>query len=197
MALPHHDAAHGNERGRANAKLLSTQHGRHHHVTPSLQAAIGAQPHPVAQPVELQDLMRLRQPHLPGQASIFDRGDGRGTRAARMARDQNGIRLRLGHTGRNGANARARHQLHADHRVRVDLLQVIDELRQILDRINIVMRRRADQRDTRGGVAQLGDQPRHLEARQLPALARLGTLRDLDLDLTAIVQIFRGNTKPA
>ena len=197
MALPHHDAAHGNERGRANAKLLSTQHRGHHHVPARLQAAIGAQPHPVAQPVELQDLMRLRQPHLPGQAGIFDRGNGRGTGATGMARDQNGIRLCLGHTRRDGANARARHQLHTHHRVRVDLLQVINELRQILNRIDIMMRRRADQRDTRGGVAQLGDQPRHLEAGQLAALARLRTLRDLDLDLTAIVQVFSGDTKPA
>src|SRR2546421_5711735 len=42
-----------------------------------------------------------------------------------------------------------RSQLHADPRVRVDLLQIVDELRQVLDRIDVVVRRRRDQRHAR------------------------------------------------
>ncbi len=41
------------------------------------------------------------------------------------------------------------------------------------------------------GVTQACDQFGDLEARQLPALAGLGALRDLDLDFAALVQIFR------
>ena len=86
--------------------------------------------------------MRLRQPHFPGQTGIFDRGLRAGTGAAIMAGDEDHIRLRLGHTGRNGADAGGGDKLHADLRIRVDLFQIIDELRQILDGIDIMMRRR-------------------------------------------------------
>ncbi len=50
-----------------------------------------------------------------------------------MAGHQNGISLCLGHTGGNCANAGRCHQLYTDLCIRVDLLEVIDQLRQILD----------------------------------------------------------------
>ncbi len=82
-------------------------------------------------------------------------------------------------------------------RARVDLLQIVDQLRQILDRIDVVVRRRGDQRHARRRMAQLGDELGHLEAGQLPALAGLGALRDLDLDLLAGVEIFRRHAEAA
>ncbi len=45
------------------------------------------------------------------------------------------------------------------------------------------MRRRRDQRRARHHVAQLGDVRRDLVAGQLPTLAGLRALRDLDLEL--------------
>jgi len=81
--------------------------------------------------------------------------------------------------------------------VRIDLLQVIDELSEILDRVDVVMRRRADQHDTGRRVPQLRNQLGHLEAGKLPALPGLRALRDLDLDLAAVVQIFRVHPEPA
>ena len=114
-----------------------------------------------------------------------------------MAGDQDHVGLGLGDACRDGADAGARHQLHADLGGRVDLLQVIDQLRQILDRIDVVMRRRRDQRDAGRRVAQLGDLHRDLEAGQLSAFAGLGALRDLDLDLAAIDQVFGGDAEPA
>ncbi len=70
--------------------------------------------------------------------------------------------------------------------LRVDLLQVIDELRQIFDGIDVVMGRRRDQRDAGCRMAELGDLHRHLEAGELATFAGLRTLCDLDLDLAAI-----------
>ena len=105
--------------------------------------------------------------------------------------------MRLGHARRDRADAGRADQLHADARDRIDLLQIVDELRQILDRIDVVMRRRGDQRHPRRRVAQLRDEFGHLEAGQLPALTRLGALRDLDLDLVAGVEIFGGDAEPA
>ena len=50
-----------------------------------------------------------------------------------MAGNQNRICLCLRDSGRNGANARTAHQLHTHRRIRVDLLQIINQLRQIFD----------------------------------------------------------------
>ena len=197
MALPHHDAAHGDQRSRADAVLLGAEHGGDHHVAAGLDAAVGAQQHLLAQPVQGQDLVRLRQAHLPRDAGVLDRGLRARAGAAAMARDQDHVGLGLGHARRDRADAGARDQLHGDARFGIDLLQVVDELRQILDRVDVVMRRRADQRHARRRMAQAGDHLADLEAGQLAALAGLGALGDLDLELAAVVEILRRDAEAA
>jgi molybdopterin-guanine dinucleotide biosynthesis protein A len=59
------------------------------------------------------------------------------------------------------------------------LVQVIDELREVLDRVDVVVRRRRDERHAGLGAAQVGDVGRDLGAGELAALAGLGALRDL------------------
>ena len=103
----------------------------------------------------------------------------------------------LGHAGGDGADAGGGDQLHADPGVRVDLLQVVDELGQILDRVDVVVRRRRDQGHAGRGVAQPGDQAVHLDAGKLAALAGLRALGHLDLDLAAVVQVFRRHAEAA
>ena len=105
--------------------------------------------------------------------------------------------LRLRDTRRDRADTRARDQLHADRRGRVDLLQVVDQLREVFDRIDVVMRRRRNQRHARRRVTQTRDQIGDLRPRQLPAFAGLGPLRDLDFELAAIRQIFGRNAEAA
>jgi hypothetical protein len=63
----------------------------------------------------------------------------------------------LGDAGGDGADADLGHQLDADARVMVGVLQVVDQLGQVLDRIDVVVRRRRDQADARRGVRDLGD----------------------------------------
>ncbi len=101
----------------------------------------------------------------------------------------------LGHACCHRADPGRGDELDAHPRDRIDLLQVIDELRQILDRIDVMVRRRRDQRHARRRMAQLGDELGHLEAGQLPAFAGLCALRDLDFDLVAGVEIFRRHAK--
>ncbi len=197
MALPHQDAAHRHQRRRAQAIFFGAQHGGDDDVAAGLQAAIGAQHHLFPETIQGQHLMHFRQPHLPRDTGIFDAGLWRGAGAAGVARDQDHVGLGLGDASGNRADARARHQLHAHLGVGVDLLQVVNQLRQIFDRINIVMRRRGNQSHARRRVAQLCDQGRHLDARQLPAFARLGALRHLDLQLAATVQVFCRHAKPS
>ena len=71
----------------------------------------------------------------------------------------------------------------------LDDLQVEDQLGQVFDRVDVVVRRRRDQRHARRGVADAGDVAADLVARQLPALAGLGALGDLDLQLVGAAQV--------
>src|SRR3546814_6202920 len=147
--------------------------------------------------LERENLIDFGQAHFPRRAGIFDAGLGRGAGAASVARDEDDVGVRLGDPGSHRADARRADQLHADARLRIDLLQVVDELRQILDRIDVVVGRRADQRDAGRRVAQPRDELGDLEARKLAALAGLGALCDLDLDLVARAAIFGGYAETA
>ena len=154
-------------------------------VAAGLQLAVGLDDDAAAQVVQHQRLVRLGEAELPRQAGVLDRGQRRGAGAAVVTADQHDVRVRLGHAGGDRADADFGHQLHADARVAVGVLQVVDQLRQVLDRIDVVMRRRRDQPDAGRRVPRLGDPRIHLRAGQLAAFAGLGALRHLDLQLAA------------
>lgn len=75
------------------------------------------------------------------------------------------------------------HQLDADSRRRVDLVQVEDELRQVLDGVDVVVGGGRDQRHPGLRRAQGRDVLRDLRPRELAALPGLGALAHLDLNL--------------
>src|SRR3546814_6480768 len=105
--------------------------------------------------------------------------------------------MRLGDPRRDGADPRRADELDADARLRIYLLEVVDELRELLDRIDVVMWPRRDQHHARRRMAQAGDEFGDLEARQLAALAGLGALCDLAFYLVAGAQIFGGYAETA
>ena len=53
------------------------------------------------------------------------------------------------HTRGDGADARCTHQLDAHPRARVDLLQVVNQLGKVFDRINVMVRWRRNERHAR------------------------------------------------
>jgi hypothetical protein len=104
----------------------------------------------------------------------------------------------LGDARGHGADARLGDQLDRTSALRVDLLEVEDELRQVLDRVDVVVRRRRDQRRAgrcSGAVAAMVSVD--LVARQLAALAGLGALRHLDLQLLGVDQVGRRDAEAA
>ena len=66
----------------------------------------------------------------------------------------------------------------------------MNQLREILDRIDVVMRWRRDQANARSRVADLGDPRIDLVAGQLTTLSRLGALGHLDLYFSRAHQVF-------
>ena len=144
-----------------------------------------------------QRLVGLGQPDLPRAAGMLDRGQRRGAGAALEAGDRHVVGARLGDARRDGADAHLGDELHRHVGGRIDVLQVEDELRQILDRIDVVVRRRRDQADAGRRVAHLGDDGVDLVAGQLAALAGLRALRHLDLHHVGIDQVLGGRAEPA
>ena len=99
--------------------------------------------------------------------------------------------------GRDRADADLGDQLHVHARRRVGVLQVVDQLGEVLDRVDVVVRRRRDQADARRGVPGLGHPRVDLVAGQLAALAGLGALRHLDLDVVGVGEVLRRHAEAA
>ena len=183
VADAHHDAAQRHQRRRGEAELLGPEQGADDHVAAGLELAVHLDDDAAAQVVEHQRLLRLGQAQLPGSAGVLDAGQRRGAGAAVVAADQHHVGMRLGDAGGDGADADLGHQLDADAGMVVGVLQVVDQLGQVLDGVDVVVRRRRDQADARRRVAHLGDPRIDLVAGQLAALAGLGALGHLDLQL--------------
>ena len=130
-----------------------------------------------------QGLLGLGQADLPWAAGMLDRGQRRGAGAPFIARDGDVVGPGLGDAGRDRADADLGNELDRDRGLRVDVLEIEDQLGQILDRVDVVMRRRRDQPDAGCRVTDAGDGGVDLVAGQLAAFARLGPLRHLDLPI--------------
>ena len=189
VALAHHDAAGGDQRRGGEAELVGAQQRADDDVAAGAQAAVDLHRDAAAQAVQHQRLLRLGETDFPRRAGMLERGQRRGAGAALVARDRDVVGARLGDAGGDRADADLGDQLHRHARRRVDVLQIVDELRQILDRIDVVMRRRRDQADAGRRVAHPGDVLVDLVAGQLAALAGLGALRHLDLDVVGVDQV--------
>ncbi len=103
----------------------------------------------------------------------------------------------LDHARGDGADTGMADQLHRDQRGRVDLLEVVDQLGQVFDGVDVVVRWWRDQADPRLGITQPCDQFVDLVPGQLAAFAWLGALRDLDLQDFGVDQVLGGDAEAA
>ena len=197
IANAHHNAAQGYQRCRRKAKLLSAKQRRNNNIASCHQLAVSFQRHAVTQIIQKQRLMRFHQAQLPRQTGVVDGGTRRSTCAAVIAADKHHVSTRLNNACSNRAYAHLADQLHADTRTRIGILQVMNQLGQILDRINIMMRRRRNQANAGRRTTALRNPRINLAARELTALARLRALRNLNLNLVSVHQIVARYTKAA
>ena len=109
-----------------------------------------------------QRLMGLGEPRLPRQPRVLHRGERGGAGAAVEAGDDHHVGVRLGDARGNRADSRLGDELHRDARGGVGALEVVDELRKVLDGVDVVVRRRRNERGARLRVAEAGDELVHL-----------------------------------
>ena len=112
-----------------------------------------------------------------------------------MAADQDLVGSTLGHTGGDGTDAGLADQLDRHARAGVGVLKVKDQLCQVLDGVNIVVRRRRNQADAGRGLTDLGNPGVDLLAGQVATLAGLGALGHLDLNLEGAAQVAARHAK--
>jgi hypothetical protein len=195
MTLAHHDAAFDNQRRRGKAELVGTEQRADDDIAAGLHLTIDLQADTRAQAVQHQRLLRFGQTEFPRRTGMLDRRHRRSAGATVKTGDHDVIGLGLGNTGCHRPDTDFGNQLDRDRRRGIGILQVMNQLCQIFNRVDIVVRRRRDQGHARHRVTQLADVFGHLGPRQLAAFARLGTLCHLDLDLVGIDQIFGGHTE--
>ncbi len=142
VAFAHHDAAHRDQRRRRESEFFRTEQRGNGHVAPGLQFAVNLQLHAAAQIVQHQHLLRFGKSQFPGNACVANRTDRRRARSAVVPADQDHVGMRFRYARSNGADARLGDQLHGNSRARIRILQVVNQLGNILDGINVVVRRR-------------------------------------------------------
>ena len=135
--------------------------------------------------------MGLGETDLPRRTRMFDRGQRRRARAALEARDRDMVGPALGDAGRDRPDADLGDELHRHQAFRVDVLQVEDQLRQILDRVDVVVRRGRNETDARRRMTHPRDGGIDLMAGQLAAFPGLRALGHLDLHHVGVDEIFR------
>mmetsp|Transcript_31062 Transcript_31062/g.56347 ORF Transcript_31062/g.56347 Transcript_31062/m.56347 type:complete len:301 (+) Transcript_31062:1051-1953(+) len=195
MAFAHHDASQGDEWAGGETVFFGTEEAGDRYIAPGLELSVGLEFDPIAQSIKNESLLRFREAELPGKTGALDSRPCRGAGASVVTTDGDVIGKRLGHAGGDDTDANFRNELHRDFAGGLRVLQIVDELREILDGVNIVVWRGGDETHTRRRVAGSGNVFRNFEPRKLSSFPWLGTLSHLDLDLVAVRQIVTCHAK--
>ena len=181
LAVALHQAAHSNERHRRKTELFSAEQAGHGNILAIHQLAVSLKNNAGTQAILQQRLLSLSHAKLERQTCMPDGIARSSARTAIMARDQDLVSSALGNAGCDGANAGLGNELHGNARIGVCVLQVEDQLCQVFDGIDVMMRRRRNQANARSRLANFGDPGIYLLTRQVAAFARLCTLSHLNL----------------
>ena len=197
VADAHHDAALHDQRRRGEAELLGSEERADDDVAARLQLPVDLYDDAVAHAVEHEGLLGLGEPEFPRGAGVLQRVQGARAGAAVVPRDEDDVGERLRDAGGDRADARLAHELHVHACLRVGALEVEDQLLEVFDRVDVVVRRRRDETDAGGRVARASDPRVDLRGRQLAALAGLGALRELDLDVVGMREVHARHAEAA
>mmetsp|Transcript_9325 Transcript_9325/g.18389 ORF Transcript_9325/g.18389 Transcript_9325/m.18389 type:complete len:622 (-) Transcript_9325:3164-5029(-) len=195
VALTHHDASKSNKRGGTEATLLGTEKSGDDNITTSLHLTVSLETHARTEVVHNESLLSLGDTKLPRETGTVDSSPCCGTGATITTTDDDVVSLGLGSTSSNNTDTNLGYKLDRNLTVRVSVLQIVNKLGKILDRVNIVMRRGRDETNSGGGSTGLGNLVGDLEAGKLSTLTGLGSLSHLNLDLVRVGEVLCGHTE--
>src|SRR6266851_1972460 len=139
--------------------------------------------------------MRFAQPNFPRETGVLDGGQRRRAGTAVVPADGDDVRARFGYARGNDADSGAGNKFYANARARIHGAQVMNQLREVFDAVNVVMRRRRNQRRAWRGVPDSRDVFADFLGGQLAALAGLRALRHLDFEFFSVDEIIRRDSK--
>ena len=190
MALAHEHAAEHDELGRSEAEFVRAQKGHRDDVSAGLELSVGLERHPVTETVPDQRLPGLGEAYLRRNARIAYRGHRRSSCTSFSSGNDYQVGFGLSDARRDGTYSTLCHEFHADACIGVDIAKIEDQLGQVLDGIDVMVRRGRDEGNARDGMARAGDDTVDLVSRQLAAFSRFCTLSDLDLYLLRVDEVF-------
>src|SRR5205807_7082657 len=126
------------------AHFLRAEHRGDDHIAARFDLAIGLQYHAAAKVVHHERLVSFGDSELPRQAGVLDAGNRRRAGTAGVAGNENVIGVSLRNASGDSTDADFTHQLDADARRWIAVFQVVNELLEFFDRIDVVVRWRAD-----------------------------------------------------
>ena len=196
-AHAHHHAAHADKRCRRKAEFLRSKEGSDCDIPAAHKLAVRLNANAVAKTILQEGLMCFRNAELPRKAGIVNGRNRSCSRSSVIAGNQNDLGTCLCHAACNRADSCFRNQLHGNSCVTVCILQIIDQLCQILDRINVMVRRRRNQRNAGCGITGSCNPGINLLSGKMAAFTGLCPLCHFDLDLHGAVQVLRGHSEAA
>ena len=195
IADTHHHTAHRYKRCCCKAIFLSTQKCCDHNVTTAHQLTVRLDDDLISQSVHDQCLVCLGKTKLPRKTCIVDGVTRCSSCTAVITGNKDYLCTGFCHTCCNCSDTGFRYEFDRNTGIFIGIFQVVDQLRQIFDRINIMMRWRGDQADTRCGMTCLCNPWIYLACRQMSAFTRFCALCHFDLDFLCTGQIFTCYTK--
>ena len=141
--------------------------------------------------------MCFAQTNFPGQSRVLDGSQRRGAGSAVVPADGDYVRAGFCDSCRDDADACAGNQLHADTRPGIDGAQIVNQLRQVFNAVNIVMRRRRNQWRAGRGMANPRDVRGNFTRGKLAAFSGFRALGHFDFEFLGVNEIIRGDAEAA
>ncbi len=187
-----------NQRRGRNIDRIRAERDGLDHICRIADAAPGDQRDLVADPLPAQAFIHRRQGQFNRDADIVADPGRRGAGAAAEAVDRDDVRAAARNAARNGRHIVNRRDFD-DNRLFVlrRLLERIDQLTQVFNRIDVVMGCRRNRIGSFRDHARTGNGVRDLSPRQMSADAGFCALADLDLNRRAGFQVIGMHAEPA
>ena len=197
LATPADRATDGDHREGSEAHAVGAEAQHLRDVEGALHPAVAPDLDDVAKARGDEGAMRLGDADLDGKSGAAERVLARRAGAAVVSRERHDVGARLRDPDRDDADVGHDRDLHGHAGTRVHGLQLVDHLREVLDRVDVVVVRRRDEIDSRDGVARERDLLRDFPGRQVAALPGLRALADLDLEVVRRIREERRHTEAA
>ena len=142
ITYTHHDTTHSYKRSCGKTKFLCAKHGRNGHIPASHKLSVGFQTNLRTQIVHDQCLVSLGKAKLPRKPRIMNGGSRSSPCTSVIAGNQNNLGSSFGNTCSDCTDAGFRDQFYGNPRIPIGIFKIINQLGQIFDGINIMVRRR-------------------------------------------------------